>query len=83
MAAVNSRKKLYVLLKGPFTEIGINEYLRYVIFVSICRNFNALYTIICIVRGKKNNYMGNMINAKFTGLIIMNKQRQKISGTFK
>lgn len=28
MAAVNSRKKLYVLLKGPFTETGINEYLR-------------------------------------------------------
>lgn len=35
MAAVNSRKKLYVLLKGPFTEIGINEYLRYLIYVEI------------------------------------------------
>jgi hypothetical protein len=31
MAAVNSRKKLYVLLKGPFTETGINEYLRLVL----------------------------------------------------
>ncbi|XP_033727567.1 LOW QUALITY PROTEIN: protein disulfide-isomerase A6-like [Pecten maximus] len=28
MAALNSRKKLYVLLKGPFSESGINEYLR-------------------------------------------------------
>lgn len=28
MAALNSRKKLYVLLKGPFSEKGINEYLR-------------------------------------------------------
>ena len=64
MAAVNSRKKLYVLLKGPFTEIGINEYLRYVIFVSIYRNFNALYTIIrhCYTKKTTNN-MVNMINA--------------------
>lgn len=64
MAAVNSRKKLYVLLKGPFTEIGINEYLRYVLYVSIYRNFNTLYAIICIVREKNpTNYMVNIINA--------------------
>lgn len=28
MAAVNTRKQVYVLLKGPFSEKGINEYLR-------------------------------------------------------
>lgn len=35
MAAINTRKMKFALLRGSFSETGIHEFLRYVVFLSL------------------------------------------------